>query len=156
MTLKPLISTFCERWSPDGAWWATNSYFHELRHFDESMKARISWFLELVPSCGIDAAYIFKFSKWLLRFHWDVNSCQLFLSYLIWWPSDGTSKIQVLKCWQMMTNQPSFRQGCLCACPPRPVDLHTRPTRKYQVYSSIFEHIWVYLRYFLRIFREYV
>jgi hypothetical protein len=31
-----------------------------------------------------------------------------------------------------------FDQGCLCACPPRPVDLHARPTRKY---LSIFEYI---------------
>jgi hypothetical protein len=36
-------------------------------------------------------------------------------------------------------------QGCLDACPDRSIDLHARPIRKY---SSIFEHIRIYLRYF--------
>jgi hypothetical protein len=46
-------------------------------------------------------------------------------------------------------------QDCLCARPPRPVDLRACPTRKYssifkyiRVYSSIFKHIQVYSRYF--------
>jgi hypothetical protein len=50
-------------------------------------------------------------------------------------------------------------QGCLDARPPGPparplrlIDLHVHLIRKY---SSIFEHIQVYSRYFKRIFREY-
>jgi hypothetical protein len=35
----------------------------------------------------------------------------------------------------------------------RPIDLHAHQIRKY---SSIFKHIWVYSRYFKRIFSEYV
>jgi hypothetical protein len=70
------------------------------------------------------------FDPWIVGFTW------ILIILNTHWRVQGLILATVLLCWW---------QGCLCARPPRPVDLRAYLTKKY---SSIFEHIWV-------IFKEY-